>query len=139
MIHRMKPGDTHHLKRHITQEDVVRFSNVTGDTNPAHLDAHYAATTRFKKPIVHGLFLGSLISTIFGTVSPGEGAIYCQQSLAFLKPVYVGETVVAQVILERVDVEKNRAYYRTEILNEAGEIAMQGEAILMPRKEPKDA
>ncbi len=137
MIQTLKVGETHQTKRHITPSDVQAFATVTGDFNPAHFDAAYAATTRFKKPIVHGMLLGSLFSPIFGMKSPGEGTIYCQQSLTFLKPVYIGEQITIEVTLERVDVEKNRAYYRTEILNEALEIAVTGCAMMMPKKESK--
>src|SRR5688572_3317080 len=72
-----------------TQEEVNRFAEVTGDTNPVHTDAAYAATTMFKKPIMHGFLGGSIFSKVFGTMFPGEGTIYLKQSMSFVKPMYV--------------------------------------------------
>ena len=138
MIQTLKIGDVFQTKRTITANDVHAFATVTGDFNPAHFDAVYAAKTRFKKPIVHGMLLGSLFSPIFGMKSPGEGTIYCQQSLSFLKPIYIDEPIIVQVTLETLNIEKNRAYYKTEILNADHELAVTGEAMLMPKKESRD-
>ena len=139
MIHRMKVGDRRTLRRIITKDDVRRFAEVTGDTNPAHFDEAYAKTTRFKKPIVHGMFIGSLFSKIFGMDYPGEGTIYCSQTLTFLKPVYPDSPLVVEVIVKRLDVEKNRAYFDTLIHDQAGDVVVKGEAMVMPRKDKRDA
>lgn len=135
MIQTMKVGDRRTLRRVITQEDVRRFGEVTGDTNPAHFDEAYASTTRFKKPIVHGMFVGSLFSKIFGMNYPGKGTIYCSQSLTFLKPVYPGSPLTIEVVVKRIDVEKTRAYFDTLIHDAAGDLVVKGEAMVMPPKE----
>src|SRR6478752_7093968 len=71
-----------------SQEEVNRFAEVTGDCNPIHLDESYAASTAFKRPIMHGFLGGSIFSKVFGTLFPGEGTIYLKQSMSFVKPMY---------------------------------------------------
>jgi len=72
-----------------TQEEVVRFAELTGDNNPIHLDADYAATTSFKKPIIHGMLGATVFTKVLGTQFPGYGSIYLKQTLDFLRPMYV--------------------------------------------------
>ena len=81
MIKTMHVGEERSYKRIITKEDVLKFGELTGDMNQAHFDADYCSRTPFKEPIVHGMLIGSLFSKIFGTEYPGEGTIYCGQSL----------------------------------------------------------
>ncbi|MCF7933029.1 MAG: MaoC family dehydratase [Acholeplasmataceae bacterium] len=135
MIRTMKVGDTRAYERIITTQDVKAFGALSGDTNATHFDEVYAAKTIFKKPIVHGMLLGSLFSKIFGLDYPGEGTIYCTQSLKFLKPVYPDTVLKVIVAVKEIDVQKNRAWFTTEIFNDQDECVLTGEALLMPRKE----
>ena len=88
-----------------SQEEVNRFAEVTGDKNPVHTDAEYAAKTMFKRPIMHGMLSASLFSKVFGTLFPGEGTIYLKQSLNFLKPMYVDVTYEAVFTVKEVKEE----------------------------------
>jgi acyl dehydratase len=135
MIKTMNVGDSRSYERVITSEDVRQFGTLSGDTNATHFDPVYAAKTIFKKPIVHGMLLGSLFSKIFGLDYPGEGTIYCTQSLKFLKPVYPDTVLTVKVTVREINVERNRAWFTTEIFDEKGECAVTGDALLMPRKE----
>jgi acyl dehydratase len=135
MIRKMKIGDVRSYQRIITPEDVMKFGELSGDMNDTHFNEAYAATTIFKKPIVHGMLIGSLFSKIFGLDYPGEGTIYCSQSLIFKKPVYPNQLLTVQVTVKDIILEKNRVIFLTEILNEAHEVMLTGEAMLMPRKE----
>jgi len=134
MIRKIKISDETRYFRTITSDDVRKFGELTGDMNKAHFDPEFAKTTVFKTPIVHGMFVGSLFSRIFGTDFIGEGMIYCNQSLKFLKPVYPNMLleVVAKVI--NIDYDRNRVIFSTEIFNENHECMVTGEAMLMPRK-----
>lgn len=115
-----------------SQEEVNQFANVTGDKNPVHLDAEYAAKTMFKKPIMHGMLSASLFSKVFGTLFPGEGTIYLKQSLAFMKPMYVDTTYEAVFTVKEVVKEKNRAVVETLIRDKAtGNVCTSGEATVM--------
>lgn len=134
MIRTMKIGDVRSYQRVITTKDVHDFGHLTGDLNQTHFDETYAATTIFKKPIVHGMLVGSLFSKIFGLDYPGEGTIYCSQSLKFLKPVYPDTLLTIKVSLQDINLDKNRVYFLTEVFNEKMECAVTGEAMLMPKK-----
>jgi len=69
---KLNEKDEYRLTFSYSQEQVNKFAEVTGDNNPLHLDEEYAATTMFKRPIMHGFLGGSVFSKIFGTLFPGE-------------------------------------------------------------------
>lgn len=115
-----------------SQDDIVKFAAVTGDKNPVHLDAQYAATTMFKIPIMHGMLGASLFSKVFGTLFPGEGTIYLKQSLSFLKPMYVDTAYEAVFTVKEINAEKHRATIETVILDKtSGALCTSGEATVM--------
>ena len=80
----IKVGDKATLQHKITQNDIEKFVDLTGDDNKLHIDKDYAARTSFKKPVVHGMLGASFISTIIGTKLPGDGALWFSQTLEFL-------------------------------------------------------
>lgn len=115
-----------------SQQEVDQFSQVTGDKNPVHLDAAYAAKTMFKRPIMHGMLSASLFSKVFGTLFPGEGTIYLKQSLSFLKPMYVDTAYEAVFTVKEVLKDKNRAVVETLIKDKnTGIVCTSGEATVM--------
>lgn len=124
-------GDTfeHHFS--FSQEDVVLFAKVTGDNNPVHLDEEYAANTIFKRPIIHGMLGATVFSKVFGTMFPGEGTIYLNQNLQFLKPMLVNVEYTAQFEVVEIDREKHRATIKTIVINDEGKKVVDGSAILM--------
>ncbi len=87
-------GDTASFERTIHESDIATFSELSGDRNPLHTDAAYAAHTRFGRPIVHGMLLGILCSALVGMHLPGKRCLYLGQTLRFKKPVYAGDRVV---------------------------------------------
>lgn len=101
------------FSRTITETDLRNFSGVSGDTNPMHLNEEYARKTPFGGCIVHGMLTASLISAVIGTKLPGPGCIYMSQTLKFLAPVRVGDTVYAVVTLKQLFPEKKRALFET--------------------------
>src|SRR5215212_6070923 len=105
----IQPNQTYTHEFQFSQDEVNRFAEATGDKNPVHLDANYAAKTMFKRPIMHGMLSASLFSKVFGTMFPGEGTIYLKQSLNFLKPMYVDTKYTAEFMVKEVVKEKNRA------------------------------
>jgi acyl dehydratase len=115
-----------------SQEEVNRFAEATGDTNPVHINAEYAAKTMFKKPIMHGMLGASLFSKVFGTLFPGEGTIYLKQTLNFLKPMYVEIEYEAVFTVKEIMKDKNRAIIETVIKDKSsGNICTSGEAVVM--------
>ena len=93
-------GDTAEIKHIITQSDIDKFVELTGDDNKLHVDETYASTTSLKKPVAHGMLGASFISTIIGTKLPGDGALWYAQNLEFLLPVRIGDKlrITAEVI-----------------------------------------
>ncbi len=118
------------VERLLDEEAVRAFATLSGDVNPVHLDAEYAASTRFGRPIVHGLLTASLISTVVGTRLPGLGSIYVSQALRFRAPVFVGDLVRACARVEQVDRRRRRVVLQTRCL--VGEkVVVDGEAVML--------
>ncbi len=86
-------GDRRELTKTITEEDIRQFVRMTGDDNPLHVDAAFAAQTPFKDIVVHGMLGASFISTVIGTKLPGPGALWVSQSMEFLLPVRLGDVL----------------------------------------------
>lgn len=127
-------GQEASMSKTVTEADIVAFANVSGDKNPVHLDAAYAATTMFKERIAHGMLSAAYISAVFGMQLPGPGSIYISQSLGFKAPVKIGDTVVTTVkILELM--EKGRVRFET-VCSVGGKPVLAGEAVLMVPKKP---
>ena len=101
----------------ITQEEVVRFAELTGDNNPIHLDAEYAATTAFKRPIIHGMLGATVFTKVLGTQFPGFGSIYVKQTLEFLRPMFVETDYKAVFRIQSILAEKHLAEITTEIVD----------------------
>jgi 3-hydroxybutyryl-CoA dehydratase len=121
----------------MTNEDVLAFAELSGDTNPVHLDDAYAAGTMFKKRIAHGFLTASLFSTVLGTKLPGPGCIYLSQSLKFRAPVMIGDEVVATGKIVSLDPEKGRAALTMQATVN-GKCVLDGEAVMMvPRRDPR--
>lgn len=112
-IDEIQLGQTASCTRVITDEDVRSFAELSGDRNPVHLDEEYAKGSRFKKRIAHGFLSASLFSALFGTKIPGRGCVYISQSLEFKRPVYLGDTVEATVVVTSIDKEKSRVSFDT--------------------------
>lgn len=116
----------------LTQADVEKFAEVSGDDNPLHLDESYAATTSFKKPIIHGFLGGSIFSKILGTRFPGPGSVYLKQVLEFKRPMYAGVVYEAVVTITEINRARHTAILETKVLDkESGKIVISGEAVIM--------
>ena len=109
-----------------TDDDVRRFVEITGDVNPLHVDDAFAARTRFGQRVLHGMLTASILSTMVGMLLPGTGAIYRSQTLRFLRPVHVGDTVTAHFVVRSIDREKHRLEIESWIENAAGERIVDG-------------
>lgn len=131
---RLSLGDSVQTKRSFSSEEVERFSELSGDRNPLHLEETYAAKTIFKKRVVHGSLVNSLFSNLLGNHLPGEGTIYCKQDSKFLKPVYIGDEITAIVEVVEIDADKNRVFLDTSAYNQHGEKVIAGKALVLPPK-----
>jgi 3-hydroxybutyryl-CoA dehydratase len=123
-----REGDHFKWERQISADDVQRFAEIVGDLNPVHLDAEFAEKSFFKQRIVHGAFLGGLISKVLGMDFPGQGTVYISQNSVFKRPVYVDTVVSVEVKVTQVIGEKRRLILDTNIFNSNGEVCVAGSA-----------
>lgn len=117
------------LRRTLTRDDISAFALVSGDVNPAHVDADYAKGTRFHEVIAHGMFAGALISSLLGTEFPGPGTIYIAQTLHFHRPVHVGDTLDVQLVVTAKG-EHAQVQLDCDVRNQRGEQVVSGEAVV---------
>lgn len=132
-------GEFATVSKTISETDIYLFAGITGDFNPAHVDEEYAKTTVFKRRIAHGMLTAGLISHILGMKLPGPGAIYLQQQVRFLAPVFVGDTITARAEVIEIISEKKRVRMRTTCTNQAGETVLDGEALMSPWRKPRES
>ncbi len=119
-----------------TEADVQAFAQVTGDFNPVHLDETYAAGTSFGRRIVHGMLTASLISAALANDLPGEGTIYLNQTLTFKKPVFIGDTITAQLEITALNERRRIVTLSTVCTNQEGVVVLTGEAVVMAPAPP---
>ena len=123
-------GDEACFSKTISEYDVYAFAGITGDFNSVHINVEAAANTIFEKRIAHGMLTGSLISTVLGTKLPGEGTIYLEQDLKFMKPVYIGDTVTARVVVSEI-INAEKGIYRLETkVTRGSEVVSEGYAVV---------
>ena len=125
-------GDSSEFSKTISEADVYLYAGISGDLNPAHINEVYAQGTFFKNRIAHGMLTAGFISAVIGMQLPGPGTIYMGQSLEFLAPVRIGDTVTARVeVLEKID-DKKRVRLETICINQDGTKLISGQAMVSP-------
>jgi acyl dehydratase len=124
-------GDSAHLERTLSQRDIELFAIMSGDINPAHVDPEYTKDDLFHKVVAHGMWGGALISTVLGTVLPGPGTIYLNQTLNFLHPVGLGDTVTVIVTVTKKSPEKNIVELDCKCTNQLGKTVISGIATVI--------
>lgn len=131
----LRVGQEASLSNTVSEANIVAFAEISGDRNPVHLDADYAATTMFKERIAHGMLSAAYISAVFGMKLPGPGAIYMSQTLKFKAPVKIGDTVVTTVKVAELMPEKRRARFEC-VCTVNDKPVVEGEAMLMVPARP---
>jgi|SRR5690606_19971304 len=126
----LEVGQNASVERTITEQDILMFAAVSGDCNPVHLDEQFAANSRFKERIAHGMLSGALISAAIALELPGPGSVYLGQQLSFARPVKIGDTLTIKLeVLEKLP--KGQVRIATNIYNQAGKAVVQGEASVL--------
>lgn len=121
-------GDKAVITHTITEEDIKQFVSLTGDDNKMHIDKEFAEKTSFKKPVAHGMLSAAFISTIIGTKIPGDGALWYSQSLEFLLPVRVGDTITVKAeVISKIE-RLNAIELTTDIFNQDQQKVISGKA-----------
>ena len=126
----LKIGDKALLMKSFSEEEVQQFAETSTDKNPLHLDKDYGNSSIFGQRVVHGILVASLFSGLIGMELPGRGSIYLGQNLAFRAPVAIGEQVTASVEIIKIREDKPIVTLRTVCTNSAGEVAIEGEAVV---------
>lgn len=133
-IHEMRVSDSAFVEKTISEADVYLYAGITGDLNPAHINAVEAEKSIFKQRVAHGMLSAGLISAVLGMHLPGPGTIYLGQELKFTKPVYFGDTIRATATVSEIREEKNIAKITTVCTNQHGDVVIEGTATVMPPK-----
>jgi 3-hydroxybutyryl-CoA dehydratase len=128
---KFKPGDTASLSKTIGDDDNRAFADASGDHNPLHLDEEFARHTRFGRRIAHGMLSASLISAVIANELPGEGSIYLGQTLQFVAPVFLDDTVTARVTVSSIRDDKLILKLETVCTNQRNEVVIRGEATVL--------
>ena len=117
----------------ITEADVVNYAGLSLDINPIHLNNEYAKNSICKERIVHGMLTSGLISAVLGTKLPGEGSIYLSQTLKFISPVKIGDTITAKAEIIDINPEKKIITIKTTCINQNKNIVIDGEAKVLKK------
>lgn len=123
-------GFKFNLSVQVTDEMVKKFAEMCGDFNPIHLDDEFAKTTRFKQRIAHGMIIGALFSRALNE-NMGEGGIYLSQTLKFLQPVFINDTLNMEFHVTAMRKEKGIATVETIAKKANGDVCAKGEAMVM--------
>ena len=130
----LQAGDKASRTTPITDEMIRLFADLTGDTNPVHLDEDYAAGTRFGRRIAHGMIAAGLISATLANDLPGPGTVYLSQTLQFKAPVYPGDTITTTVEVKNVRPDKPIVTLITTCKNQSDALVLEGEAVVLVGK-----
>lgn len=129
-INSLHIGQREEYTKKITEEDIQMFARATGDYNYLHTNNEKAQKSIFKGRIAHGMLTAGLISAVLGTKLPGEGSIFMSQSLSFIKPVRIDDTITARVEISNIDMNRNIVTLNTKCFNQKQELVLDGEAKL---------
>ena len=127
----LRVGQQAAFAKTVTETDVVLFAGVTGDLNPVHVNQPEAEKSPFGGRIAHGMLTAGFISAALAMKLPGPGAIYLSQSLRFLRPVHIGDTVTARVEVTEVLHRTRRLRLSTRCRNQQGELVVDGDAVVL--------
>lgn len=126
----LRVGQVESVKRVFSQEDFCRFAALSGDDNPIHVDAEFAARTTFGRPVAHGMLLYGAVSCVLGTRLPGPGTRQLEQELMFPAPTYAGEQVTIRLEVTRTDLTIRLADITTCIIKPDGDLGLEGRALV---------
>ena len=127
----LKVGDKFSTSREVTDELIRKFADVSGDYNPIHLDEEFAKNTRFGRRIAHGMLSGAFISAVLGYEFKERKIVYLSQTMKFVAPVFIGDTVTATATVTDIREDKPIVTLETFVTKNDGEMVVKGEAAVM--------
>jgi len=126
----IKIGDSASVSTTVTESDINKFAELTGDFNPIHVDAEFASESMFKERIAHGMLSAGYISAVLGNKLPGPNTLYLGQTLDFKRPVKIGDTVTAEVTVTEKRDDKRILKLKTTVTNQLGEVVVDGGCVM---------
>ena len=135
-IKQLAIGDAAEFSKTVTETDIAMFAAISGDFNPVHVDAQYAAGTPFGARVAHGPLTLALCAGILGMRLPGLGTVAVSNRIEYRRPVYIGDTITARVEVAELDVERNRATMVIRWTNQDDTVVAEGEAVVKPPVTP---
>jgi len=136
-INNFQIGQSITFSHEISQRDVDRFVELTGDDNPMHVDAEFAQHAQIKIPVAHGMLTASFISTVIGKHLPGPGALWVSQKIEFLSPVRVGDCIEISAIIKKLHVANRLLTISIDIKNHLNRAVLRGESVVRWPEPPK--
>ena len=130
-------GDKASFSKTISESDVYQFAGITGDFNELHINQPAAEQSLFKSRVVHGCLADSLVSTVLGMKYPGKGTIFLEKSVSYLKPVYIGDTVTAELTVAEKR-ERGRVLFDVSYYNQDGTEVIKGTALVLAPQKPQE-
>ncbi len=124
-------GQSIRVERTVDQDMIRVFADLSEDHNPVHLDADFAATTKFRRPIAHGALLCAFVSAAIANRLPGSGSIYVAQDLRFKRPVYVGSSISIEVSVAEKIPDKRQVLLNVTV-ESSGELVAVGSSLVIP-------
>ena len=136
---KLEIGQTESFSKTISESDVYQFAGIVGDYNSVHVNKEMAEKSHFGERIVHGMLVGSFISTVLGMKLPGDGTVYLEQNLKFVRPVYFGDTITAIVTVAQL-LNENKGIWKleTQINNQHGQMVVDGYAVVKYKENNAD-
>ena len=132
-MRQLRTGEKDSIVKVFTDNDLTTFAEITCDYNPMHLDDDYVGETSFGKKIAHGMHVSALISAVVGTKLPGPGTIFLTQSMSYLSPVFVGDSITAEVEIMEI-ARKGFVFLNLSCRNQDGVTVIEGQAnVKVPR------
>ena len=121
------------FKIFISEDRLDDFAKLSGDDNPLHMNEEYASSTSFKKRVCSGMFLSSFFSRLVGMYLPGKHALHISQSLNFVNPCFIGETITVEGKVIDKSLATKIIKLETTITNESGKRIIDGKAQVIVR------
>lgn len=131
-IDQIRIGDTAFFGKTLTEADVYQFAGIIGNFNPLYVNTEFAAKTPLKRRVIPTMLVASLVSKVLGTQLPGNGTVHVSQEMEFVKPAFIGDTVVATVTVTRLDGKLRRIWFDITCVNQEGDLVAKGETVVVP-------
>jgi len=124
---RLRVGQRARRTQTVTAHEVELYAQITGDRNPLHFDADFAARTRSGRLVAQGGIASGMLNALVAMDMPGPGTVFLSQTLTYKAPTYLGDTLTAEIEVLSLKPDKPVCQLRATITNQAGAVLLEGE------------